>query len=102
MYGHLVRPEWKTLEVIANAELSIHTIVRSKNPGAAPPVLLTTRTSPHELELRYRSARKMCFLAKGIALGLAKHYGERITLKESKCMHSGDAMCEITIVVQEA
>src|SRR5712691_13359299 len=34
MFGHLLRPEWKTIDVIDNTEGTVHTVVRVKNPGA--------------------------------------------------------------------
>lgn len=95
MYGHLAKPGWKTLEFIENAEKSIHTVVRIKNPGARPPELHCLRNSDGSLALYYQSKRKMCALAKGIAKGVAKHYGERISISESQCMHKGAARCEI-------
>ena len=95
MYGHLAKPEWKTLEFIENAEKSIHSVVRVKNPGAQPPELHCLRNSDGSLALYYQSKRKMCALAKGIAKGVARHYGERLSISESQCMHKGAARCEI-------
>jgi hypothetical protein len=34
MFGHLLLPEWKTIDVIDNTEGTVHTVVRVKNPGA--------------------------------------------------------------------
>lgn len=36
MYGSLVKPEWKTAEMLLHTEETIHKVVRMKNPGAAP------------------------------------------------------------------
>ncbi len=36
-------------------------------------------------------------VAKGIARGIAQHYGERITLSESTCMLHGDRACTISV-----
>ena len=97
MYGHLAKPEWRTLDFILNAEQSIHTVVRVNNPGAKPPQLQCTRMSPVEIMLRYNSPRKMCALANGIVKGVAKHYGEKIALAHMKCMHQGAKECEISV-----
>lgn len=99
MYGHLAKPDWRTLEFIENAERSIHTVVRLKNPGAHPPELRVTRTGKNEIALLYSSQRRMCSLAKGIAKGVASHYKEQITIHEAKCMLRGDPQCEITMRV---
>jgi Haem-NO-binding len=66
MYGHLLKPEWNTIDVIDNTEQTVHSVVRIKNPGAKPPQLQTVRRSTDEVSLNYSSPRKMCALAVGI------------------------------------
>ena len=97
MYKAAVKPEWKTLDLIENTEQTIHKIVRINNPGATPPVLQVTRTSPTEVVLTYTSARKMCAVAKGIAKGVAKHYNERVAITETACMLKGSPSCKLSI-----
>jgi hypothetical protein len=99
LYGGLIKPEWKTLDLIEHTEETIHTVVRRQNPGATPPALECSRLSPDRLVIRYRSSRKMCGLAKGIAKGVAKHYKERIILTESRCMLVGNGHCEISVAL---
>jgi hypothetical protein len=99
MYKPLIRPEWRTLDVIENTEATIHKAVRATNPGAAPPELKVTRLSPTELRLSYTSAPKLCPVAKGIARGIAKEYGETLRVTESSCMHQGAESCEITFAM---
>lgn len=95
MYKHLIKPSWKTLEVIENTENVIHEVVRVKNPGAHPPVLKAKRISPKELELHYGSQRKMCAVAKGISKGIAAHFGESLAVTERSCMLQGALECVI-------
>lgn len=99
MYRNLVRPEWRTLDVLEHTEGTIHSVVRVKNKGAQPPRLHVRRVSPTEAVITYNSERKMCALAVGITRGLAKHYGERIAIEHSKCMHKGARACEIAVTV---
>ena len=82
LYGRLLQPGWKTLDVIENTEKLIHTAVRVGNPGAKPPVLDCIRTTEDELQIMYSSERQLCCLAKGIVKGLARHFGETITLTD--------------------
>jgi predicted hydrocarbon binding protein len=96
MYAISIDSSWKTLELIENTEVVIHTIVRRSSPGASPPRLVVERVGRNEVVLRYDSHRKMCYFAKGIALGVAKHFGESITISESMCMLKGASHCEIT------
>ena len=95
MFGHLLRPEWKTIDVIDNTEGTVHTVVRVKNPGAKPPQLRTVRHGPDEVVLVYTSPRQMCALAIGIGKGLAKHFKEKIVSTQTMCMHKGAPKCEI-------
>lgn len=97
MYKHLLKPHWKTLDVIENTEQTIHSVVRVKNPGAQPPQLKVTRRSPEEVVITYASARKMCSLGKGIAQGMAKHFKENIRMTDLKCMAKNDPICEISV-----
>lgn len=95
MYGHLMKPNWRALDVIENTEGTVHTVVRVQNPGAKPPRLRTTRPSPEEVILIYDSPRQLCALAKGIGKGLAKHFKETLIISETQCMHKGSPSCEI-------
>src|SRR5215472_18581004 len=53
LYGRLIEPEWKTLDLIENTEKLIHTAVRVGNPDAQPPVLHCVRSTPDELQIVY-------------------------------------------------
>jgi hypothetical protein len=95
MYGHLLRPEWRAIDVIEHTEGTVHAVVRVQRPGAQPPHLTTQRLSLNEVLLVYTSSRKMCGLAIGIGVGLGQHYGEKIVANQTMCMHRGATRCEI-------
>src|SRR4029077_6969715 len=97
MYPSLIRPEWKTLEVIEHTEETIHTLVRAQYANAIPPYLRVHRTGPEDIVIFYDSPRKMCFIAKGIIKGLAKHFDETIRIKEERCMLSGAPDCTLLL-----
>jgi Protein kinase domain/Haem-NO-binding len=97
LHSGLVRPEWKTLDVLMNAEEVIHAVVRRRNPQAKPPVLRCARFADNEVQLVYASPRQLCEIAKGIVRGLAQHYQENISVTEQACMHVGDPFCAIQI-----
>ena len=94
-FGHLLKPQWRTLDVIEHTEAVVHTGVRVKNPGSKPPELRAFRRSKDEIKLIYSSPRKMCSLAIGIVRGLAKHFREDIVTTEDSCMHKGAPFCDI-------
>ena len=52
VYTPLIDPDWRTLDVIAHTEQSIHTVVRARMKGAAPLPLLSRRLSPTLVESR--------------------------------------------------
>jgi hypothetical protein len=95
MFGHLLRAEWKTIDVIDHTEGTVHTVVRVRNPGAKPPKLQTVRRGPDEVVLIYTSPRQMCGFAIGIGKGLAQHFGEHVIATQALCMHKGASKCEI-------
>lgn len=97
MYSGLLKKEWSALDVIENTEATIHSVVRQKNPGAAPPALEVKRVSPRELVLVYRSQRKMCDLAKGLAKGVGRERAQPLTVEEPECMHRGASACRIHV-----
>ena len=70
MHPGLVRPEWKTLDLVMNAEEVIHAVIRRRNPVAKPPALRCARFSDNEVQLVYASPRQLCDIAKGIVRGL--------------------------------
>jgi predicted hydrocarbon binding protein len=99
MYKNLIKPEWKTLELLENTEAVIHTVVRLRNPGAEPPELECKRSRPNEVTVVYQSKRKMCALAKGIIRGVGNTFKEKLTIQESSCMHNGADRCLIHVSV---
>jgi hypothetical protein len=100
LYGSLLKPEWRTLEILENTEETVHRVVRLRNAGAEPPRLRVRRTAKDEVELTYDSARKLCAVARGIARGVAKQFGEPLQMVDRSCMHRGDAACVIVFRVR--
>jgi hypothetical protein len=97
VYAPLVEPSWRTLDVIEHTEQAIHTVVRARMPGAAPPALLARRVSPDEVHIDYRSERGLCSLAEGIARGMALHFGEEVDVSQPECVHRGGTRCLIVV-----
>jgi hypothetical protein len=82
MARYWIKPQWKTLDLIEHTEQTIHETLRQEGSQTNPPRLRARRTGPQEVVVTYDSPRRMCFLAKGIIAGMAKHYGETITITE--------------------
>ena len=97
MARYWVEPEWKTLDVIANTEATIHETLRSEGSRTDPPRLRCERTGPDEVAVIYDSPRRLCRLARGIIKGVARHYAEQTVITEPACMHKGDAACRLIV-----
>jgi len=98
LYGHLVRPEWRALDLVEHTEETIHKVVRVQQPGAAPPELRCDRIRADEVWIHYTSPRRLCSVARGILRGVAAHYGERFEIEERQCMLKGAQECLISVV----
>lgn len=86
MSHYLIHRDWKTIDLIANTEETIHEVLRKAGTKSNPPELKCLRTTPQEVAVTYTSPRKLCALAKGIIKGVAKHYDEQVTITEPTCM----------------
>ena len=95
MYGHLLKRNWKSLDVIEHTEGTVHTVVRISDKHALPPKLRTRRAGPDAVVLVYDSPRKLCALAVGIGKGLARHFKETLSINQTQCMLKGGEYCEI-------
>lgn len=76
MYQKLLKPEWKTLDMLEHTELTMHKQVRREHTENSPPVLEVSRLGPDESMIDYVSPRRMSGLAVGIVRGLASYYDE--------------------------
>jgi hypothetical protein len=102
MFRPMIRPEWRTLDLICNSEAVIHQVARIQNPGATPPILSCHRQNGYEIVIFYASPRRMCALAKGIIRGIARHYGEAVSITETDCLLRGNAHCRISARIEAA
>jgi hypothetical protein len=97
LYRPLIQPEWRTLDLLEHLD-RIHSAARTNNPGAAPPVLKIERPEPGRVVIWYRSERKWCAFGRGLILGVAAHYNDRVTVTEPECMHQGSESCQLVVI----
>jgi hypothetical protein len=100
MYQSMIKPGWRTLDVLEHTEQTIHAVVRRRNPGASPAVLHCRRDSRDTLLLTYTSERRLCPLAIGIIKGLAAHFGDDIDIQQTQCMHDGADTCTMALTAR--
>lgn len=97
VYGSMIQPRWRTLDLLEHTEHTMHRVVRYADAAATPPRLRCTRTGPGEVVVHYRSERNLSSLGIGIIRGLARHYGENVRI--TKHPHP-DRPAECLILVQ--
>ena len=98
-YKPFIKPGWRTLEMIEHTEENIHRAARLHDPSATPPRLQVRRVNPEQVVILYDSHRKLCSVAKGIALGVAEFYGERVEISDLTCMLRGKPTCTIAVTL---
>ena len=96
MYAHLIKPEWRSLDVIERAEKLAHSAVRAYEHEAAPPFLRTRRINPRKVIVTYDSPRKMCAFAVGVGIGMGKYFHEDLVVVHNTCMNLGSDHCDIS------
>ena len=74
----------------------IHPEVRKLYTGAGCPHFHFGHQDD-DLLMGYNSPRKLCHLAHGFIDGLAKIYDETIIVDQPRCMHNGDASCQLRL-----
>ncbi len=99
IYRPLIDPSWRTLDFLLHTEETIHKVVRARNTQAKPPALAFSPLGGDAVLLTYRSPRKMCSLAKGIARGVAGYYGEEIEITDESCVLEGAEECRVRFAV---
>ncbi|MGH7713483.1 MAG: heme NO-binding domain-containing protein, partial [Gemmatimonadaceae bacterium] len=95
VFGAFLDKRWDALDMLEHTESVIHRAVRLQDDKAAPPRLRISRSGPEQVTIEYSSPRKLCAVAMGIIRGVAKHYGEMITVEETTCMHAGAPQCTL-------
>ncbi|MGZ6828005.1 MAG: heme NO-binding domain-containing protein [Mycobacteriales bacterium] len=97
-YPFLVDRSWTAFDLIEKTEGTIHTVVRARQVGARPPMLVATRRGPEHVSVRYDSSRRLCALARGIILGVGDHYGTPLQVNETTCSRKGAPACQIEVL----
>lgn len=97
VYGSMIQPRWRTLDLLEHTEHTMHRVVRHASYAATPPRLLCTRTGPGEVVVHYYSERNLSSLGVGIIRGLARYYGENVRITKNQ---NPNLPAECVILVQ--
>jgi hypothetical protein len=100
VYGNMVQPHWRTLDLLERTENTVHRAVRYIDDRAAPPRLVCTRVSADQVVIDYSSRRNMSRLGVGIIRGISRHFEEDITIQEMYSTNAeGLSHCQLTVTL---
>ena len=96
-YPSFLSPGMTARGFLRSVDRVIHVEVRKLVPGVELPTFRYEEPAPDRLVMIYESPRRLCDLAKGLVAGAAKHFGERVSLEETACMHRGAQACRLEL-----
>lgn len=97
IYKKHMHPEWRTYDMLLNAESAMHAAVKKEDERANPPMLLVTKKGARLLIVDYHSKRRMAAVAVGIIKGIAKHYDEGDKVEVSLLTPVGEERVQIRV-----
>lgn len=95
-YESAVDPSWDALDCVVNAESVVHAGLRDRGVDLDPPKLECERDGDGA-RIRYRSPRRLCAVATGLAEGIGDHYGTPLSVVEEQCVDDGAPHCELLV-----
>lgn len=98
VYRAYIDPAWKTLDVLENAETTIHVAVRKSTTGASPPILKVKRLSPRDVVIEYVSGRNMPELGVGLIKGLGSYFNENLEVNLEKFPEDGKSIMTVRLI----
>ena len=81
MAPFLIQDSNKTLDVISKVDSYIHIEVKKLYPEAELPKFKVDKLDSNYLEIEYLSEKRLEILAKGLMMGVAKHFNETIEVE---------------------
>jgi hypothetical protein len=100
-YPSFFVPHAHTRDLLVTLNDVIHPEVRKLHPTARPPLFGFHSNGPDQLTLVYRSERRLCAFAEGMIVGAAVHFGESLSIAQSRCIHTGADECHLDITFRD-
>ncbi|MBF0097324.1 MAG: heme NO-binding domain-containing protein [Magnetococcales bacterium] len=97
----LLRPEWRTLDILEHLTQEILAPFQFPDGVGKATVIRAYRLKYGEVSAVYPSERKLCGLFKGIVQGMARQFNEEIRIQERLCMWEGARLCRLSIQLQD-
>ena len=101
-YPHFFTPHTDARSFVLTLNDVIHAEVRKLHADSNPPEFWFGDADAKELQIHYRSQRRLCSLAEGMLVGAGEYYGEKVTVRHEGCMHEGRDHCTFAVDFQPA
>lgn len=75
----------------------IHRQITRNVPTARPPRFELEERPDGDLVIHYHSRRRLCALAQGLLVGVARHFGEDLAVRKTACASEGHAHCILEV-----
>lgn len=101
-YRMMFHAGWRTLDIVEKVAPKVFKISQLVDPKAPPAQVTSSRISPIDVVVHYKSPRKMCPYIMGIIDATAEYFNEKVKVAHVKCMLQNDDECEIHVKLLEA
>lgn len=75
----------------------VHAEVQKLMPDAYLPGFACERVDDGSIVLVYTSRRRLCRFAEGLIVGVARHFGDDVSVRQSTCTHEGAPECRFAV-----
>lgn len=79
-YGKLIKGHKNAFDFLSRVDDTIHVEVLKLYPEAELPSVLVQKRRPNEIQLLYRSQRKLGSFAEGLLIGCFNHFNEKVMI----------------------
>lgn len=79
----------------------IHMEVQKLNPDALTPEIKVIEHHGDQMDVSYKSPRKLCFLAIGLIKQAGIHFNTPVDVTHKQCMHDDHQHCVLSITLSE-
>jgi predicted hydrocarbon binding protein len=100
-FGSVINKDWKTLDLVERMEYFNYKILQEGDDSTNMGKLTCKRVEPNKVEIKYSSPRKMCGVVTGLIKGFAKHFNEKVIIKQTKCIFEHDPECFFQVTLSD-
>jgi hypothetical protein len=97
MYGMLLDPRWKLLDILANAGPILRRIGALRHESRTSPDIQSAWRYRNEVALSFSMRQPLCAMVSGVIQGFAAHLNEPVRIAPSTCTRLGQPRCGLSV-----